>query len=163
MSPLCYWCLWAVLGACAATPLAASASSPMPAQTRPELTASASAVSARKLPAVPAGMVSVWVDLDLPALAEVPRAEREALRSNILTQQTEVMRGLHALGAQELARVQQVRNAVAVRLDAAQIAAASALPGVRSVRVVRDIERGPPIPKTSRQDTPTPLVSKSSE
>jgi hypothetical protein len=122
----------------------------MPAPTRPELAASASAVSTHKQPAVPAGTVSVWVDLDLPALAEVPRAEREALRSNILAQQMQVMRGLHALGAQELARVQQVRNAVSVRIDTAQIDAAKALPGVRSVRLVRDVERRPPVEKASR-------------
>jgi hypothetical protein len=122
----------------------------MPAPSRPDLAASASAPAARKLPAERAGAVSVWADLDLPALAEVPRAEREALRSNILAQQAQVMRGLQALGAQELARVQQVRNAVAVRIDATQIEAARALPGVRLVRQVRDIERQPPDSKTSR-------------
>jgi hypothetical protein len=114
------------------------------------MAASASAPAARKLPAECAGNVAVWVDLDLPALAEVPRAEREALRSNILAQQAQVMRGLQALGAQELARVQQVRNAVAVRIDTTQMAAAKALPGVRLVRIVRDIERQPPVEKTSR-------------
>jgi hypothetical protein len=107
-------------------------------------------VPARKLPVERAGTVSVWVDLDLPALAEVPLAERQALRANVLAQQAQVMRDLQALGAQELARVQQVRNAVAVRIDAAQIAAAKALPGVRLVRIVRDIERQPPASKTSR-------------
>jgi hypothetical protein len=122
----------------------------MPAPTRPDLAASASAAAARKLPTERVGTVSVWVDLDLPALAEVPRAEREALRSNILAQQAQVMRGLQALGAQELARVQQVRNAVSVRIDVTQIDAAKALAGVRSVRLVRDVERRPPAEKTSR-------------
>lgn len=56
------------------------------------------------------------------------------MRSNMLVQQAQVMRGLHALSAQVLARVQQVRNAVAVRLDAVQMDAARPLPGVRAVR-----------------------------
>lgn len=71
------------------------------------------------------------------------------MRSNILAQQARVMRDLLGLGAQELARVQQVRNAVAVRLDAAQMDAARALPGVRAVRVVRNIQRPPPASKPS--------------
>ena len=93
-----------------------------------------------------AGMVSVWVDLDLPALASVPRndaAARNALRSQILAQQGEVMRRLLELGAIEQARVQLVRNALAVRLPAAQIDTARRIPGVRSVRAVRNVERGP--------------------
>jgi protein-disulfide isomerase len=125
------WFLWAGLSACLATSLAASASS----------------VSASKPAEVRAGTVSVWVDLDLPALAEVPASDRAALRANILAQQAQVMLGLQALGAQEVARVQQVRNAVAVRLDASQMAAARALPGVRLVRIARDIERSPPVEK----------------
>jgi hypothetical protein len=128
------WFLWAGLSAYLARSMAASASS----------------VSAGKPPAVLSGTVSVWVDLDLPALAEVSASERAALRPHILAQQAQVMLGLQALGAQELARVQQVRNAVAVRLDASQMAAARALPGVRSVRIVRDIERRPPVEKPSR-------------
>jgi hypothetical protein len=144
------WYFWVGLSGCAATSVAASASSPMPVPSRPDLAASATAPTARKLPVERAGTVSVWVDLDLPALAEVPLAERQALRANVLAQQAQVMRDLQALGAQELARVQQVRNAVAVRIDAAQIAAAKALPGVRLVRIVRDIERQPPASKTSR-------------
>ena len=92
------------------------------------------------------GMVSVWVDLDLPALASVPRndaAARDALRSQILAQQDEVMRRLLELGATEQARVQTVRNALAVRLPATQIDTARLIPGVRSVRSVRNVERGP--------------------
>lgn len=129
----------------------ASASAPIPACADLAASAtSASAASARKPTTMRAGTLAVWVDLNLPALAEVPPAERDVLRSNILAQQAQVMRGLQALGAQELARAQQVRNAVAVRLDAAQIDAARALPGVRSARVVRDIERQPPVSKTTR-------------
>jgi hypothetical protein len=146
MRPLCHWCLWVGLSGCAATSLASSGLS----TSRPELAASAPISSMRMPPVAPVGRVSVWVDLDLPPLAEVPLAERAALRSRILAQQAQVMRGLQALGVQELARVQQVRNAVSVRLDATQIDAARALPGVRSVRLVRDIERRPPVDKTVR-------------
>ena len=86
------------------------------------------------------GRVSVWVDLDLPELASVAaakRAEREALRLRIGAQQDAVMNRLRALDAQEQARVQLVRNAIAVRLPAAQIDAARQIPGVRAVRIVR--------------------------
>jgi hypothetical protein len=96
-------------------------------------------------PAERSGQVSVWVDLDLSALAHVPRAEREAWRLKILAQQDQVMGRLHELGAQEQARIQQVRNALAVRLDRTQLDAARAIPGVRSVRIVRNIERKPPV------------------
>lgn len=98
-------------------------------------------------PADPAGGVSVWIDLDLPELASLPRdqrAEREALRANILAQQDAVMARLRELGAVEQARVQQVRNALAVRLPGAQLEAARRIPGVRAVRAVRHIDRGPP-------------------
>ena len=92
------------------------------------------------------GWVSVWVDLDLPELASVPReqrAEREALQGQIKAQQDEVMDRLRALGAQEQARVQQVRNALAVRLPGAQVEAARRIPGVRALRLVRHIDRDP--------------------
>jgi hypothetical protein len=98
------------------------------------------------LPAAQAGWVSVWVDLDVPELASLPReqrAEREALRLKIQAQQREVMARLRDLGAIEQARVQQVRNALAVRLPGAQLDAARHIPGVRAVRMVRHIDRGP--------------------
>lgn len=106
---------------------------------------SASTMPAPARPVERSGRVSVWVDLDLPALANVPRAEREALRLKILAQQDQVMDRLRQLGAQEQARIQQVRNALAVRLDGTQLDAARAIPGVRSVRIVRDIQRTPPV------------------
>jgi hypothetical protein len=93
--------------------------------------------------------IEVWVDLSVPELASLPReqsAEREALRLRIAAQQDEVMDALRMLGAVEVARVQQLRNALAVRLPASQLAAARVLPGVRAVRVVRDVERRPPLP-----------------
>ncbi len=101
---------------------------------------------AHRTPGDPSAWVSVWVDLDLPELASLPRdqqAEREALRLRISAQQDQVMASLRALGAQEQARIQQVRNTLAVRLPATQIEAARLIPGVRALRVVRDVDRGP--------------------
>ena len=118
--------------------------------------AGASAPSQQRVPlaCAPAGeavasqavCVSVWVVLEWPELASLPRehtAERDALRRKILAQQDEVMGRLRELGAVEQARVQQVRNALAVRLPRAQLDAARQIPGVRSVSRVRDLERGP--------------------
>ncbi len=95
----------------------------------------------------PARWVTVWVDLDLPELASLPReqrAERAALRANVLAQQDAVMARLRELGATEEARVQQVRNALAVRLPGAAIETARHIPGVRGVRTVRHVRREPP-------------------
>lgn len=100
-------------------------------------------------PVDPAAWVTVWVDLDLPALAAHPRtrgAERDALRARIVAQQDAVMRQLRALGAQEQARIQQVRNALAVRIERSRLDAARAVPGVRALRAVRDVDRPPPLP-----------------
>lgn len=103
----------------------------------------------KEKPADPATPVAVWVDLDLPELASLPReqeAERAALRRRIVEQQDQVMARLRALGAVEQARVQVVRNALAVRLRPDQIDAARKLPGVRGVHPVRDAElHHPPI------------------
>ena len=71
------------------------------------------------------------------------RTERAALRLKILAQQDAVMERLRELGAIEQARVQQVRNALAVRLPGAQMEAARKIAGVRAVSLVRDIDRGP--------------------
>jgi len=103
---------------------------------------------ADKTPGERSGPVSVWIDLDLPELASLPRgerAERDVMRSKISAQQDQVMARLRELGALEQARVQQLRNALAVRLAPAQFDAARRIPGVRAVRVVRHIERAPPV------------------
>ncbi|WP_372528588.1 hypothetical protein [Piscinibacter sp.] len=95
----------------------------------------------------PAGVIEVWVDLSEPELASLPRdalGERVALRQRIEQQQDDVMQRLRLLGAVEQARVQQVRNALAVRMPAAALAQARAIPGVRGVRIVR--HRNQPTP-----------------
>lgn len=93
--------------------------------------------------------LELWVVLTVPDLASLPRemtAERAALRERILAQQDQVMASLQALGAVELARVQTLRNAMAIRLRASQLPAARALPGVMSIHVVRNLDRAPPLP-----------------
>ena len=134
--------LAATLSAAASTqtPAAPAASAP-PAPHPP-----AASLRAAKTPVDGAGWVSVWVDLELPELASVPRdkrAQRAALRVQIQAQQEEVMGRLRDLGAVEQARVQQVRNALAVRLPGAQLDTARHISGVRAVRLVRHVERGP--------------------
>ena len=92
-------------------------------------------------------MIDIWVDLSLPALATLPRqdrAGRSALRERITHQQDTVMAALRALGANELARVQQLRNAVAVRLPKAVLGEARRIPGVQRLRVVRDRQTNTP-------------------
>ena len=84
--------------------------------------------------------------MNLPELASLPReqhAEREALRMRIHVQQEAAMGRLRGLGAIEQARVQLVRNALAVRLPGAQLDAARQIPGVRAVRIVRHVDTSP--------------------
>ncbi|MGH8179184.1 MAG: hypothetical protein ACREV5_23230 [Steroidobacter sp.] len=68
---------------------------------------------------------------------------RDALRTRITKQQDEVMSHLAPLGAEELARVVQVRNAIAVRIPSSQLTQARAIPGVVKVRVVKHRKRMP--------------------
>lgn len=136
--------VWLATGLGAAASAAQPASSAGSAAVRPHVPMPA--LSAVRKPADADGRVSVWVDLELPELASVPRgrrAEREALRSQIQAQQDAVMGRLRELGATEQARVQQVRNALAVRLPVAQLDAARRIPSVRAVRIVRNIDRDP--------------------
>ncbi|KNZ31394.1 MAG: hypothetical protein AD742_17690 [Methylibium sp. NZG] len=97
--------------------------------------------------AAPPDRILLWIDLDLPALASLPAqqaTERAALRARILAQQDAVMARLRELGATEEARLQQVRNALAVRLPGAALPAARSIPGVRRVSPVRHLRREPP-------------------
>ena len=68
------------------------------------------------------------------------RSAMTAQRRSIQAQQASVGERLAALGAKELARVSVAHNAIAVTIDAAQLQAASALPGVVRVRPVRHYE-----------------------
>jgi hypothetical protein len=83
--------------------------------------------------------VEVWVMLSEPALASLPRdatKERADLRRRIERQQDDIMKQLAALGAVESARVQVVRNAIAVRLPPAAIESAKKIKGVTGVHAI---------------------------
>jgi hypothetical protein len=85
------------------------------------------------------GRVEVWVDLTLPALAAAPMASAPSCKDRrhaLGAQQAAVAEQLRALGATELARVQLVRNAIAVELPASAVDAVRKLPGVLRVRPV---------------------------
>ena len=87
----------------------------------------------------PQRLVDVWVVLSEPALATLPREateQRAALRQRIVLQQDAVMAQLLVLGAIESARVQHVRNAIAVQLPPPAIEKAKKIEGVVGVRAV---------------------------
>lgn len=76
---------------------------------------------------------------NLRALRAAPQAVREALRSHrnsVLSRQDAASSRLSSLGAVELGRVNMAHNAIAVRVDASQLRAIAALPGVTKVRRV---------------------------
>ena len=106
------------------------------------------------------GPVDVWVTLDAPSMAaqqaklaaaagiEKPRmlpmsSSETALadplatqRSDLSRQQSEVATSLASVGAEELGRVHVSHNAIAVRVDAAQLEQIALIPGVAKVRPV---------------------------
>lgn len=95
--------------------------------------------------------VEVWIDLAMPVLVPSPLApasSRSAYRRAVQTLQTTLSEQLRALGATELARVQLVRNAIAVELPASAVDAARLLPGVLRVRPVTHRNRIDPPPPT---------------
>jgi hypothetical protein len=99
----------------------------------------AAAAAANDSMATSSEWVEVWVVLSEPALASLPRDaadERAALRRRIERQQHDVMAQLVTLGAVESARVQQVRNAIAVRIAPAAIESAKKIKGVTGVHPV---------------------------
>ena len=84
--------------------------------------------------------VEVWVVLSEPALSSLPHetavSDRDELRRRIERQQDDIMTQLAALGAVESARVQVVRNAIAVKLPPAAIGSAKKIKGVLSVHAI---------------------------
>jgi subtilisin family serine protease len=103
------------------------------------------------------GPVDVWVSLEQNSLAAqraamadaagitdrvaarssaALRAGVSAHRQRIRDTQAGLAGSLSALGGKELARVQKAHNAIAVRIDAAQLAQVAALQGVAKVRPV---------------------------
>jgi hypothetical protein len=99
-------------------------------------------------PAAPAAerddLVEVWVVLSEPALATLPMdatGERAALQQRIVQQQDRVMARLVELGAVQSGRVQQVSNAIAVRVSPAAIDSIKSIDGVTSVYEVNSRNR----------------------
>lgn len=106
------------------------------------------------------GPVDVWVSMDTPSLAAQKAAiaasagvERAKLlssasnkaaiaesmqkaRSTLQSQQEKVALSLASTGAEELARVHVAHNAIAIRVDASQLAQIATIPGVAAVRPV---------------------------
>jgi hypothetical protein len=84
--------------------------------------------------------VEVWVVLSEPALVSLPRDaganERAELLRRIERQQDDIMKQLAALGAVESARVQRVRNAIAIRIPPAAIDGAKKIDGVIGVHAI---------------------------
>ena len=75
----------------------------------------------------------------LRALRAAPQAMRDALRAHragLMSRQAAAATRLSGLGAVELGRVHMAHNAIAVRVDASQLKAIAALPGVTKVRRV---------------------------
>ena len=106
--------------------------------------------SALRTTAGGSGRVILWVDLSEPALVTLSRnsdTDREAQRQRILAEQHRVADALRGLGAIERGRVHMLRNSIAVDLPRDQVDAAGRIPGVRALRAVRDVERGPPRPR----------------
>jgi hypothetical protein len=89
-------------------------------------------------------LIEVWLVLSEPALATLPRdatEQRSALRARIVAEQNRVMERIRALGAVETGRIQQVENALAVRLPTSALNAVKLIDGVTSVRQVSDRNR----------------------
>lgn len=107
------------------------------------------------------GSVNVWVSLEQNSVAaqraqlaqaagltdrksamaaQALRGGVDAHRQQIRTSQASLAAALQSHGAKELARVQVAHNAIAVRVDASQLKAIAALPGVAKVRPVVNYE-----------------------
>ena len=99
--------------------------------------------------AVAGPTVDVWLDLGEPPPGLQTGTPVSADRiARLRAQQDGVAAQLPALGAIELARVQRVGNAIAVRVDAGRIPDLRALPGVKRVRPARTLHAPKPMPGT---------------
>lgn len=105
------------------------------------------------------GEIQVWVQLDQPSLAKTRaalarstgaarvraahdatavRAAMKAQRASLVSQQSSAAQRLKGMGAQVLGQVKVAHNAIAVRVNANQLAAIASMPGVVRVRPVID-------------------------
>jgi subtilisin family serine protease len=100
--------------------------------------------------APPTGAIDLWINLADPSLgrangrnakrrgALLSRAQQGEYSRGLTSKQDALIEQVQRLGGREIARVRKAHNAVAVRIDASQIDAISALPGVLAVRPIRD-------------------------
>jgi hypothetical protein len=96
----------------------------------------------------PEPVIEVWVELsEAPPLADADAPTSARQRQRVAAQQDEVGRALAALGAVEIARVQHLRNAIAVRMPRRSSAAVLAIPGVVRLRPTRSLH--PPRPSSA--------------
>lgn len=85
-----------------------------------------------------------WLDLSEPALSSIGHDEtdqRAALGTRIDRQQTEVLARVRELSGKEVARMKELRNAVAVTLPVQAAVSAGRIPGVLRVRPVQHRHR----------------------
>lgn len=91
--------------------------------------------------------IDVWLDLDEPATGlQASSPQTHARAALVRAQQDGIAARLPALGAVELARVQQVANTMAVRIEVDRLPELKALPGVKRVRPVRTLHPPTPMP-----------------
>lgn len=91
--------------------------------------------------------IDVWLDLSEPPPGLQASAPVAADRIRLVrAQQDDIAARLPAIGAVELARIQQVGNTMAVRIDADRLPELQALPGVKRVRPVRTLHPPRPMP-----------------
>ena len=91
-------------------------------------------------------LVQVWVELELPPLADSGAGSGAHAAASAI--EADLVRRMKSLGAVELGRVRVLRRAIAVEVPADRVDALRALAGVRRVTPVRHVDRPPP--KTSR-------------
>lgn len=157
-----------IVSACGSSNDSMSPSAKGPATTlgKPNTTAAPGGITVEKLDRrlqAASGPVEVWVSMDTPSLAAQKAAiakqagvnkaklltaankasaaqAMEKGRSTLRAQQEKVALSLASVGAEELARVQIAHNAIAVRVDAAQLPQIASMPGVAAVRPVINYE-----------------------
>jgi hypothetical protein len=137
------------LGLAFGAPGITTAAGGAPGAAVPGPAAAAAAGASRQPPALPSRdeyprFGNFWLDLSEPALSSVGYdrpAERVDLLARIDRQQDEVLERVRELGGEELARVKEVRNAVAVTLPATAVPAVGRIRGVLRVRPVQHRNR----------------------
>jgi minor extracellular serine protease Vpr len=97
------------------------------------------------------GEIEVWISLTDPSLGEasgpnakrgsgLSAAEQNSYSRQLTSRQDALVAQVTGMGGREIARVRKAHNAVAVRIDASHLPEVALLPGVRSVRPVRNYQ-----------------------